>query len=545
MTWRASTSVGPCLPWAASILAVVVAVTSLHNGFAYDDLLVIVDNTRVTTLSPPWVYLGQSYWPGGGLYRPLAVWLLAVLWHLGGGSAWLFHAVNIGLHALVTWLVYLLARRTLPQAWAGFAAMLFAVHPVHVEAVANVVGMSELLCTGLVLGAVLLAQRGMRSGFTAGLRLGVIGLATLAALSKEQGFVTPALLLLTAGLLGPGPGASTVRRVAPVVGALIVLLLALMLPRAAVLGGFTGHDPVAPLQGLTPWARVLVSLGTVPEWVRLLIWPARLSFDYSPPGFLVASTISAIHLLAGLILMACFALAWACRERAPTVTLGIAWAAIALLPISNLILPTGVLLAERTLYLASVGAVLAIAGVGDLVWRQWPSGAVRLVLVTATVAAVLASAGWSAARAGIWRDNEALFSQVDVEATNSYRAHRLRATHLDRQGRLEEAEREYRRSIALWGHDPKAFEDLAILLQRQARDEEAAEVLLAGLEVAPTAPVMRSKLYHIEAKRQDWQRARATAALGVSLGDTMFAQLVRRADSALAASDLSSTPAGR
>jgi hypothetical protein len=533
------------LPWIAMVLAAAVAATSLRNSFAYDDLLVIVDNARVTTLSPPWVYLGQSYWPGGGLYRPLTVWLLAIEWHLAGGAPWLFHAVNIGLHASVTGLVYLLARRTLTPAWAGLAAMLFAVHPVHVEAVANVVGMSEPLCTGLVLASVLLALRGMTNGFTPSLRLGVIGLGMLAALSKEQGFVTPALLLVAAGLLGQPPGASSVRRVAPVAGALVVLLLALMLPRAAVLGGFTGHDPVAPLQGLTPWARALVSLGTVPEWVRLLFWPATLSFDYSPPGFLVASTVGAIHLLAALVLVACFSLAWACRERAPAMTLGIAWAAIAVLPVSNLLLPTGVLLAERTLYLASVGAVLTIAGVGELAWRRWPSGAIRQVVVAAMVAAVLAGAGRSAGRAAIWRDNDALFSQAGVEATNSYRAHRLRATHLDRQGRLEEAEREYRRSIALWGHDPKAYEDLAILLQRQARDAEAATVLRAGLEVAPAAPVMRSKLYHIEARRDDWRRARGTAAVGVSLGDTMFAQLVRRADSALAASELSSLSAGR
>ena len=453
--------------------------------------------------------------------------------------------MNIALHVSVTGLVYLLARRVLSPAWAGFAAVLFAVHPVHVEAVANVVGVSELLCTGLVLASVLLAMRSVTSGLTPSRRLGVLALGMLAALSKEQGFVTPALLLITAGIVGHPSGAVSIRRAAPVAGALVLLLLALMVPRTAVLDGLAGQEPVAPLQGLGPWARALVSLGTVAEWVRLLLWPARLSFDYSPPGFSVAARLGANHVLAGLLVVACFSAARAFRNRAPAITLGITWAAIALLPISNLIVPTGVLLAERTLYLASVGAVLTIAGVAELLWRRWPLTAGRRVALTAIATIVLAGAARSAARAATWRDNDALFSQAGVEAANSYRAHRLRATHLDRLGRLDEAEREYRRSIALWGHDPKAYEDLAILLHRQGREGEAAAVLRAGLDVAPAAPVMRSKLYYIQATHEEWRQARATAAAGLALGDTMFAPLVRRADSALAAPAPSSISTGR
>ena len=130
--------------------AVVVAAASLRNGFAYDDVPLVVENARVTTLLPPWEYLGLPYWPNGGLYRPLTVSFMALLWKLGGGAPWIFHAANVALHALATGLVYLLARRLMAP-WATFAALLFAVHPVHVEAVANAVGLSELLCTTLVL----------------------------------------------------------------------------------------------------------------------------------------------------------------------------------------------------------------------------------------------------------------------------------------------------------------------------------------------------------------------------------------------------------
>ncbi len=529
----------------AIAVAIAVAATSLGNGFAYDDLPLIVDNPRVTTLHPLWEYLGQSYWPAGGLYRPLTVWLLALQWKLGDGTPWIFHATNVALHALVTGLVYALARRILAPAWAGLAALLFAVHPVHVEAVANAVGVSELLCTALVLAAVLVATRGVNEEFTAARRLGVIAFGMLAAISKEQGFVTPALLLAAAGIACVPPGMRSLRKTAPVAGVLALLLAALLLFRASVLGGLAGDEPAAPLRALAPSARMLVSLGTVPGWVRLLLWPARLSFDYSPPGYPVAANTGAVHLLAVLMLGIGGWLVWACRAKAPAVTLGIVWIAVALLPVSNLILPTGVLLAERTLYLASVGAVLAAAGVAErgFAWLTSPS-AQRAAAVAMAVIVLLAAAR-SATRAAVWKDNETLLQQVEHEAPDNYRAHRTRALHLDRQGLLDDAAREYRRSMTLWDRDPKVYEDLAILLDRQGRDSEAAAVLRDGLGIEPAAPAMRSKLYYIEAARGDWPAARATAMAGLALGDTMFASLARRADSALAAPALPSTSAGQ
>lgn len=176
------------LGWLAILVAVAVAAVSLGNGFAYDDLPLVVDNARVTTLLPPWTYFTQSYWPAGGLYRPLTVWLLAFEWTIGGGAPWIFHVTNVALHALVTGLVYRLACRALAPPWAALAALLFAVHPVHVEAVANVVGVSELLCTAFVVASVLIAVKGASDRFTPARRLGVIAFGMLAALSKEQAY---------------------------------------------------------------------------------------------------------------------------------------------------------------------------------------------------------------------------------------------------------------------------------------------------------------------------------------------------------------------
>ena len=530
------------LPLLVAAVAIATSVTSLGNGFAYDDLPLIVENTRVTSLAAPWTYLAQSYWPAGGLHRPVTVFLLALEWHLAGGTPWVFHAVSVMLNAFVTVLVYLLAKRVLDTPWAVIAALLFAVHPVHVEAVANVVGQSELLCAGFVLGAVLLALEGVSVGFSPWSRLGVLALALLAALSKEQGFVTPALILVAAALAGTPPGRSAVRKSLPLAGVLVALLMVLLLLRTAVLGGVAGDQPAAPLIGLGPASRALVTLGTVPAWIRLLFWPAQLSFDYSPPGYPLTAAPAMVHLLAAVIVALLATLAWACRKNTPAVTLGITWAAIAILPVSNLVLPTGVLLAERTLYLASVGAALVVGGAGQLLaGPATPSTRRRLAMACAAMV-VLLGALRSFRRAQVWRDNDALMSQIEGEASTNYRARRMAGLHRERQGSLDLAEAEYRHSIALWGHDGEVYLQLATLLQRQGRDTAAAAVLRAGMAMTPGSPAMRSKLYYLLADQADWPEARAIAAEGVALGDTMFAALVRRADSGIAVSALPPTP---
>ena len=228
--------------WFAVAVAVVVAAPSLLNGFAYDDLPLVVENARVTTLLPPWEYFTQSYWPAGGLYRPLTVWLLALQWKLGGGAPWIFHATNVVLHALVTGLVYLLARRLMAPAWAAAAAVLFAVHPVHVEAVANVVGISELLCSAFVLGAVLLALRGARDGFTRRHPPGRDRAAACSRRSARSRDSSRRRCCWPRPVLPARRRGTALRRVAPVAVALALLLAALLLLRAAVLGGLAGES---------------------------------------------------------------------------------------------------------------------------------------------------------------------------------------------------------------------------------------------------------------------------------------------------------------
>src|SRR2546428_3652082 len=118
----------------------------LWTGFALDDLTIIVANPLVHSLSGVGAVVAAPYFPANldaSVYRPLTIATYALDWSVGS-TVW-FHAVNLMWHAGASVLVALLARRWAGDAAALVAGMVFAVHPVHVEAVAHVGGRDELM----------------------------------------------------------------------------------------------------------------------------------------------------------------------------------------------------------------------------------------------------------------------------------------------------------------------------------------------------------------------------------------------------------------
>ena len=194
--WSPRRSIG-----ALAAATFVAYLSALPNGFAFDDVPIIVQNPRVHHLTWLHALLLQPYWPiygrGLGLYRPLTTFGYAVQWALTGGVAPWFHVVNVLMHVAVVVLLFQLLRRVVGQTPAFFGALVFAVHPVHVEAVANVVGQAELgAAIGVIAACLVFAAR------PEGLRVGggrLVALAALYALAlgyKESAIVAPALLVV-------------------------------------------------------------------------------------------------------------------------------------------------------------------------------------------------------------------------------------------------------------------------------------------------------------------------------------------------------------
>ena len=456
-----------------ALLAIAAAWSSLGNGFAYDDLYVIVnDPMRMHSLSRWWEEFARTYWlaegraPGDG-YRPLTILAFKAQWVAGHGNPLVFHVVSVVLHAATAVLVFWLATGVLPVAAAWLAAALYAVHPVHVEAVANVVGQSELAVALLLVLAVGLYVHGRAAGPLTWRRWTAIGvLYAVALLFKEHAITLIALIPLAELTVVRDAREPLRKRVAqarlPMLALLLVAVIYLWVRSRTVIG--SGFAPFIVFQSLDLSAgnRVLTMIGASPEWLRLFLWPARLMTEYAPPHIDVAQGPSVSQLPGLLVLLGTLGLIAATWKRSPATAFGIAWVVITLSPSSNFLLPAGFIIAERTLLLPSVGAMIALASAVPWLYARLEQRPVAQYAAGAAVIALLAlGLARSHARNPVWRDNETLFRQAVVDAPDSYRAHFMLGTHLFERKQKVEAERHYRIALRLFPYDPLMAHALA------------------------------------------------------------------------------------
>jgi Flp pilus assembly protein TadD len=478
---------------AAVALALGVYAGSVGHDFAYDDVYIIKNRDLLHSLGN-WRAILHSTWWGSSLYRPLTMLTFATDWMLAGGNPHWFHFVNIVLHAAVTALVFLLARSLLPIFPAAAAAALFAVHPVHVEAVANVVGRAEVLATLFALVAVLLYRadgqlvaRGDESWRRWGTSGGTLAALGLALASKESAFATPGLLLLAdwvdARQHGVAWGAAVRRHwVLCAAGlALTAEWLWLWLSTVGAIGGGVGEAPGLEGRGLP--SRMVVMAPVVLEYLRLFFFPAHLSADYGPDYLPVAERLTLTGALGLAVVATASVGAWVVRIRAWPLTFALAWIGGTLLVVSNLLVPTEVLLAERSLYLPSVGAVLLVGcGLGALTaWRASTAALVGVVGV--------GLAAWrTATRVPVWRDNTAVFSAIVRDAPGSYRAYWILGGSSFTRGDSARGELLYRRALQVNPLHPVLWYDLGVQMEAQKRWRFAAPAFATAFRLDRALP---------------------------------------------------------
>ena len=516
-----------------AVVATAVFANSLQNGFAYDDQGIVVQNSVVTD-GDAWAALGEPYWAGeagvGRLYRPVVQAAFASQWKAFEGDPRGFHLVNLLLHAAVSVLVGLLCGHLVGAGSAESSGRqrivailvgggLFAVHPVHVEAVSNVVGQAELWSAFGVLAAVLLHAETREADFGPRL-LGTLGIGALFGLAfgaKEIAVVLPILLLLLEAAHSGGGRSLPDRLVAHLPR---ILLLAgvgafVLVARYAVLGALAGEDVTAVLAGLGPIERLAHVLPLWSEYLRLLVWPVSLAADYDPGVIFSAAGPSALRTMVGaVVLVGWIGGALWLWPRSRTAAVGFAWFLLAVLPVSNLLFATGSLMAERTLYLPSVGlSMVAAAAVVPILTA--PHRTRRL----AATLGVLVLAGFSArsfVRTPSWESSFTVMQALVREHPTSWRAHKARAEGLVNVGRLDEAAAAYRAGVDAL---PTRFDMVAAagaFLKEQRRLEEARPFLERAVTLQPERPSPWVLLAELELLEGRFREAHEVATRGIS-----------------------------
>jgi tetratricopeptide (TPR) repeat protein len=517
-------------------LAVAASAGSLVNGFALDDVPIIAENEAIHSLTNIPRLLIQAYWPpefGPSLYRPFTSIAFALQWALGGGSPLVFHLVSIMLYVATSILVLRVARQVMKATAAFIAAAIFAVHPLHVEAVANVVGQAELWAAVLLLVALTRCIECMRAKAVRSIDVAIISALFGAALMfKEHAIILPAVVLAAAVIL-PSDDAlrGRIRRLVPLLAAMGVVAVSFVGVRTLVLGRFAGGSTATVFVEQDYAARLFTMLNVIPEWLRLFAWPANLSADYSPPRIETATSFETAMLPGVLVIVAAALIAIRSRRDNAALTFSLSLAGLALLIPSNLVIVTGFVLAERSLFLPSVGVAMVLGlGFAALLHGGRSLGLRRLLqgaLASLLVLGVLRSLD----RSAVWRNNETLFRQTVLDVPASYRAHLMlgellwekgekgealtelaRAVRLSRKrdyyvrwlaadrfhaaGQLEVASRFYKEALTLKPTDQKVRYGAAMALLAQGHGGEARELAVAGVQRDPADPRFR-RIVHV------------------------------------------------
>ena len=465
-----------------ALTAIVVYSNTLSYGAAWDDSrAVLVSGASEGVSGIPAMFrhpLFRDVPVGRSPYRPLTAISYALDWTVGGGEASFFHWSNVALHALMSALVVLLLFRLgATRIAAALGGVVFAVHPVHVEVVANITGRSELL-VGLfgVTAAVLYLGAGRRLGLVRA--LAILLLVGAAMLSKEHGIMLPALLVAVE-VLRPDADGNPLRRVVgrwPLWAGMAAVGVGYMLARRAVLGAFTTADMAPFIAVLPPWQRVTTAVANWTEYARLHLFPLDLTIDYGP-AVILPSTPADLPFWAGLAVagLAVACSVWAYRQHRLG-TLGLAWFAIVLLPSSNLIVPIAQWMAERFFYLPSVGFSMAVAALVMWTRTRLDGRELRMASVGALLAVSLLTArSWT--RNQTWVDTGTVIATLVAEHPEAFRAQWFVGRLYFEQGRIEEAFTALDSATTL---QPNAIEfpiERAEWLLRLGRSEEAERTM--------------------------------------------------------------------
>ncbi|MBU8895984.1 tetratricopeptide repeat protein [Corallococcus sp. M34] len=474
-----------------ALVALAVYLPALTGSFVYDDYALVDANPWIQ--SPVWlgeVFRHQLFGfnsaatASAAFYRPLTHVALLVIHTLAGVSPWAYHLLSVLLHAVASVTLWSLTRRLageLRPDLALAAGLLFAVHPVHVEAVAWISGLMDVATTTAGLGAMwMLATRGLTP------RRAVAGAALwlVALLFKEVAALVPLMLLAWEFMdtQGPRPRREFAWRYGALcaAGGLYLAMRWNAVGWAVVNSGWAAIPP--SIAGLN-------ALPLLASYARLLTVPSGLSIfhDFEPSTSFTEGPV----VLGALVLVALLVALARLRTRVPLAWLGLLWLILPLLPALHLRALGESPVAERYAYLPSAGLCILLA----MAWNAWATRAPqRSVALLVGIGVLVVATAKTSSQVLVWQDEVSLWSNaVDVEPASPVPAYQLGATLL-REGEAERALPVLEHAVVVRPTYSPAVEALAQALLQSGQAARARELLEAAIPSAPTLPSFHFRL---------------------------------------------------
>jgi tetratricopeptide (TPR) repeat protein len=499
------------VPAVVAILAALPYLQTLSFGFVnFDDPGHVAENPVV---QKGLTHLGLAWAWGLGGPVPDATWFnwpLAWLSHMADVSlfgSWPggHHLVSVALHAVNAALVVaFISSLGISTAAATFCGVVFAVHPVQVEAVAWISERKTLVSGCCMLLALLVYVRAGRrlagsgqpsAAMSPAAVLAWTALGTLALLGKPMAVVLPVLLLLLDFWpLRRWVGRDVRRSARLLVEKLPLIALAL----ATGLWTIQSQRQAGAVRDLDDFplaARLVNAVCATAEYLGMLVWPANLAVFYPHPGWRPVWQV----LLAAAVLAVISWASWRRRKHEPALLVGWLWFLVTLAPMIGVIQVGNQSLADRYLYLAMLGPIIAVVGsLVDFASRS-PSRAAQArrqdarpwhslaggpwAWATVAVAMVCLPLTWR--QAGVWRDSLTLFSHALATGHESAVARNNLGLALTELGRPGDALPHLRRAVELRGVDAGAWFNLGNACAAVGDLPAAVEALRRALDVDP------------------------------------------------------------
>jgi len=530
-----------CASWLVPVLIALVTfaafLPTLQNQFVtWDDGKNFLENAHYRGLG--WTHIRWMWTTHLGHYIPLTWMTLGLDYLLWGMNPFGYHLTSLLLHAANAVVFFFVVHRILTLALpspserghalavaAGFAALVFAIHPLRVESVAWVTERRDVLSGLFYLSAILMYLRACERGARGrGWYWAAVGLFAGALLSKSMVVNLPVVLLILdvypLRRLGGFVGwwSEPARRI--YIEKIPFVLLAAAASAIAVMAQSSVHA-AASLAQLSVPGRLAVAAYGLGFYPRKMVVPVNLSPLYELPR--TVDPMAPPFILSYALVLAIMAIVLALRRRVPG--LPAAWVAyvVVLLPVLGIIQSGPQIAADRYTYLAGLGGAI-LAGAGLLsCWRTSrtsKTGTPTTLPIAGVATCVVVGLGaltWNQAQ--VWHDSEKLWTHALArnpqssiaennlgvvradqsklaEAIEHYqRALQMRPDYADayfnlgnalfQQGKLAEASDHYRQALAIKRDHARAHNNWGVVLARQGKLAEAGDHFQAALHIGP------------------------------------------------------------
>lgn len=404
---------------------------SLNFDFAYDDVLQITLNPQIISPSSSifndYSRLLTSPSPPGNLYRPLTLLTYKCTYDISGLSPRVFHLTNIIVHILVSLLFFRFLTLTIDRPLVCLmATLIFAIHPIQTETVANIIGRAELLAALFAILGLIYWHKCLESEFRKKYLFITLLSFFFALLSKESAIACFPIYMTALLLKRSSQDQNFARPNFKLLTMLAIPLLAYLVLRGYVLGNqFLISNPSGafylenPLSHLGFFERLFPAIKILGDYVSLIALPISLSADYSLNQTDFHRSVFSLVGLGRVLVFMFFALVLFNHRRSPLKVFFGLWFIFGFSVTSNILTPIGTIMGERLAYLPSMGLIVFAVLVLSDTFSQKPV----LLKIAIPISTILLYGMISYDRIPVWTNNLSLFTATVEDAPLSPKAH--------------------------------------------------------------------------------------------------------------------------